>query len=48
MQISDFLNFNLVVHEVTTGLYKVDNFGIMNYELLKEVLQCRELAEIDN
>lgn len=43
-----FWTLNLVAQEVTTGLYKVDNFGIMNYELLREVLQCREFAEIDN
>lgn len=43
-----FWTLTLVVHEVTIGLYKVDNFGIMNCELLKDVLQCREFAEIDN
>lgn len=36
-----------MVHEVTTGLYRVDNFGIMNYELQREVVQCRDFAERD-
>lgn len=39
---------NLVVYEATTGIYKVNHFGIKNYELQKEMRQCTEDAGTDN